>query len=332
MSELSDYCAELGGVVRVLPISELVKEFEPLETSGERMQRLAKELSGIMEEGIASQSSGGGVLRAGNRKRLDAVLSTCHNSPRIEYRAGASVLKVKRNPREKAEKEEEGSRGGEEEKTKRGKVAGFSGKSRNRLMRTLGEVRRDCLPDFVTLTFPNDYPTIKRAKRDLDTFIKRLARKFPDVAGVWKLEPQKRGAPHFHLLIWGAAHKELLSFVPASWCKVVGSDDPNHLAWHKGELGNSPCVQQIESQRGVFWYASKYMSKEVGAMFSDWGRWWGVFHRDNLPLGEVVNVEVSEEKAMEFIRYMRRYGHIKPRDYKSLTIICNADFWVNRLL
>jgi hypothetical protein len=74
------------------------------------------------------------------------------------------------------------------------------------------------------------------------------------------------------------------------------------------------------------------MSKEVGAMFSDWGRWWGVFHRDNLPLGEVVNVEVTEEKAIEFIRYMRRFAHIRSRDYRTLTIICDANFWINRLL
>jgi len=74
------------------------------------------------------------------------------------------------------------------------------------------------------------------------------------------------------------------------------------------------------------------MSKEVGTMFSDWGRWWGVFHRDNLPLGEVVNVEVTEEKAIEFIRYMRRFAHIRSRDYRTLTIICDADYWMNRLL
>lgn len=252
-------------------------------------------------------------------------LSTCHNSPQIRMVSGASLLTVKRTPRAKQEREEQ-------ERAKRGKVAGFSAKSRMRLMRTLAEVRRDSLPSFVTLTFPADYPTIERAKRDLDTFLKRLARQFPNVAGVWKLEPQKRGAPHFHLLIWGAEYLDLLAFVPVAWCEVVGSDDPNHLAWHRGGLGNSPCVQRIEKQRGVFWYASKYMSKAVAETYSDWGRWWGVFHRDNLPLGEVVNVEVSEEKAIEFIRYMRRYARLRSRDYRSLTVICNPDFWINRLL
>lgn len=260
-----------------------------------------------------------------NRNGAQA-LSTCHNSPQIMMVSGASLLTVKRTAKPKQESEEE------QERAKRGKVAGFSQKSRMRLMRTLASVRRDNLPFFVTLTFPADYPAIERAKRDLDTFIKRLVRKFPSAAGVWKLEPQKRGAPHFHLLIWGVEDDDLTMFVPVAWYEIVGSGDINHLLWHKGKLGNKHCVQKIEKQRGVFWYASKYMSKEVAETFSDWGRWWGVFRRGNLPFGEVVNVEVTEEKAIEFIRYMRRFAHIRSRDYKSLTVICNPDFWVYRLL
>jgi len=306
-------------------MSDLVNYVQDLSGSLRRSVDMSTgEIIFIEGEGGACQNSA--EVSFQDTARLDASLSTCHNSPQIEYRSGASVMKVKRTQRPKQEENQE------QERVKRGKVVGFSAKSRNRLMRTLAEVRRDCLPAFVTLTFPNNYPTVERAKRDLDTFVKRLSRQFPNVAGVWKLEPQKRGAPHFHLLIWGAVQNDLLAFIPDAWYQVVGSDDPNHLAWHKGELGNSPCVQQIESQRGVFWYASKYMSKEVSLMCADWGRWWGVFHRDNLPLGEVVNVEVTEEKAIEFIRYMRRFARLRSRDYRTLTIICNADFWVNRLI
>jgi hypothetical protein len=309
MSEILNYFSELGGSLRRVVDTD----------TGAVL---------AMDESKATSEERSGASTAG-QSGAGRPLSTCHNSPQIEYRVNASVMKVKRTQRPKREEEEKPKQEGE----KRGKVAGFSAKSRNRLMRTLGEVRRDCLPVFVTLTYPFAFPDMaEHFKRDLDNIIKRLARKFPEVAGVWKLEPQKRGAPHFHLLVWGASYSELLSFVPQAWYEIAGGGDENHLRWHKGELANSPCVQQIESQRGVFWYASKYMSKEVGVMFSDWGRWWGVFHRDNLPLGEVVNVEVTEEKAIEFIRYMRRFAHIRSRDYRTLTIICDANFWINRLL
>ncbi|MEW6206700.1 MAG: hypothetical protein AB1516_15485, partial [Pseudomonadota bacterium] len=179
-------------------------------------------------------------------------------------------------------------------------------------------------------TYPREFPDIRQAKRDLDVLIKRLARRFPAVAGVWKLEPQERGAPHFHLLIWGVSYRELFAFLPFAWHEIAGDGDENHLKWHLGELGNRPCVQRIEKQGGVFWYASKYMSKEVGVY--EWGRWWGVFFKERLPFGELVHVEVTEEKAIEFIRYMRRYARVRSRDYRSLTVICFADFWVNRLL
>lgn len=312
MNEMVNYVQEMGGSLRQTVNTE----------TGEVI---------YMRESIAQNSRAcagglpvkGGTAQAQKKRR---ALSTCHNSPQIEYRKGASTLTVKRKKELKQESAEE------QQREKRGKVAGFSQKSRMRLMRTLGSIKRSNLPLFVTLTFPKDYPDIKNAKRLLDNFLKRLARNFPDVAGVWKLEPQKRGAPHFHLLVWGVPYAELLAFTPWAWCEVVGSDDPNHLAWHIGALGNKPCVQRIEKQRGVFWYASKYMSKEVKETYSDWGRWWGVFHRENLPVGELVNEEVSEEKAIEFIRYMRRYAHIKSRDYKSLTIICDSDIWINRLL
>lgn len=260
------------------------------------------------------------------------ILSTCHNSPKIIFQSGASLLTVKRLPKKKDTDADEVIK--KDKPTKRGNVSGFSAKSRLRLMRTLASVRRDNLPLFVTLTFPENYPNIQKAKTFLDSFIKRLARKFPNVAGVWKLEPQKRGAPHFHLLVWGASYIDMVCFVPTAWYEIVGSNDVNHLAWHRGELGhgNKLCVQQIEKQKGVFWYASKYMSKIVSEKYADWGRWWGVFFRKRLPVGEIINVEVTEKKAVEFIRYMRRFAHVKSRDYKSLTIICNPDIWINKLL
>jgi hypothetical protein len=256
----------------------------------------------------------------------EKALSTGHNSPQITLFSGASLLKVKRTAKEQGKQKQEGA--------KRGKVSEFSKRSRKRLINTLAQVRRDRLPCFVTLTYPAVYSGDPKVwKRHLDNFIKRLARKFPNVAGVWKLEPQKRGAPHFHLMIWGAPYVDLLQFVPMAWYEVVGSNDGNHLLWHMGALGNGNkhCVQQVEKVRGVFWYASKYMSKEVSG-WGDVGRWWGVFFRERLPLGQVVNVEVSEEKAIEFIRYMRRFARVRSRDYRSLTIVCNPDLWLNKLL
>jgi len=190
----------------------------------------------------------------------------------------------------------------------------------------LAKVKRGELPCFVTLTYPSVYSDDPKVwKKNREAFFNRLDRVFPSWSGVWKLEPQKRGAPHFHLLIWGVSLYELQKFVPQAWYEVVGSNDENHLLWHWGALGNGNkhCVQQVESPNGVRWYASKYMSKEVSG-WGNVGRWWGVAHRARLPVGETVVYKISEQLAIEFIRYMRRYAHLKSRDYRSLSIVCNS--------
>lgn len=251
-------------------------------------------------------------------------LSTVHNSPQVILYSGASYLKVARKGhKELVEKVDDD----EQDKAKRGKISGFSRRSRKRMIQELSKVRRDSLPIMVTLTYPGEYSHDPKAwKNDLDNFVRRLARKFKKAAGVWKLEPQKRGAPHFHLFVWNAGYAELLSWVSLAWFQVVKSGDIRHL--HAGTR-----VERVKSLSGSRWYASKYLGKEVdGEGWEYPGRWWGIFQREKLPYGELVNVEVTQEKAVEFIRYMRRFAHIRSRDYKSLTITCNPDFWVNRLL
>ena len=292
-------------------------------------------IGGVVRQSVDTET--GEVFTSKNSE----ALSTCHNSPKkIIAWSGASLMTVKRTPRPKKEDKDE-----EENKeiSKRGKIATFTKKSSKRLMNTLAKVLRHVMPCFATLTYPAVYSDDPKVwKRHIDNFLKRLIRKFPNASGVYKLEPQKRGAPHFHLLIWGVFLWDLMVFVPQAWYEVVGSGDIKHLLFHQGLVKdkkgkwNKHCVSQVESQRGVFWYASKYMSKEVSG-FENVGRWWGVFQRGKMPLGEVVTVEVTEQKAIEFIRYMRRYMKRKDRkksrrDYRSLTIICNPDFWMNKVL
>ena len=110
-----------------------------------------------------------------------------------------------------------GSEGG----GKRGVIRRFSEASRRRLLRALSRTRRDQLPVFITLTYPDGFPGDPRVwKGHLKAWFKRLRREHPDAAGFWKLELKARQsglnqgeiAPHFHLLLWG---------LPEAW------DDPN---------------------------------------------------------------------------------------------------------
>jgi hypothetical protein len=133
---------------------------------------------------------------------------------------------------------------------------------------------------FLTLTYPANYPgSWSTWKRQLDTWLKRLRRRYPAAAGVWKLEPQKRGAPHFHLLVIGTPFVAK-SWLSESWYAAVGSNDPKHLV-----AGTN--VQLAHSHRGVLAYAAKYTAK-AQLLPASWqggvGRWWGVFNRAGLAI------------------------------------------------
>lgn len=254
-------------------------------------------------------------------------LSTTHIRPFVEYCAGGSLFKTSKGGRL------EGQKGG----AKRGAIKGFSYGSRRRLMTTVAKVRLDAeLPLFVTLTYPDTFPEPKESKEHLMMFEKRLLRAFEEAGAIWKLEPQERGAPHYHLMLWGVALETAQRLIPTIWYQVAGGGDPKHLAWHRGECGrgNVNCAQPVRSWRGVRSYASKYLGKtfEVAGWGKKWtGRYWGIIRRKNIPFGEMKKAHVEYAQAVKMMRYQRRFARLK-RSGRSLTIFCDANQWADRLL
>jgi len=94
----------------------------------------------------------------------------------------------------------------------RGRITAFSPASRRRLIRLFARLEMAKIrTSFLTLTFHQSPSTIE-AKAALKRFLMRLRRKYADVAGVWRMELQERGAIHFHLLIIHAPSNLLLRF------------------------------------------------------------------------------------------------------------------------
>lgn len=91
-------------------------------------------------------------------------------------------------------------------------VRGWSKKSRARMVATMAELDLAPIllsflqPAMVTLTYPGAWedcaPNGSVVKEHLQKFFKRFERAWSAKwAGIWKLEFQRRGAPHFHLLM-----------------------------------------------------------------------------------------------------------------------------------
>jgi hypothetical protein len=218
----------------------------------------------------------------------------------------------------------------------RGVILGFSGASRLRMLRFFNSVDRLAVVPlclwFLTLTYPAQWPSDARAwKAQLKAFKKRLERAWGHMGVVWKLEPQDRGAPHFHLIlnvapemsaglvrlgerfrngrrqtIWtGGKLSEFRQWVSRAWFEVVGSGDERHL--HAGTS-----VEPLESWNGVVSYASKYIGKE--AVFADQatgealrvGRIWGVWRRELWPV-RLVSRTLGRAEWVRARRILRRY-------------------------
>lgn len=139
----------------------------------------------------------------------------------------------------------------------RSRIKDFSSKSRHRLFKKVAKLNREttAAPLFLTLTYPNHFPTdADTYKSHLDAFAKRFARKYPDGFFFWKLEFQRRGAPHYHLMVFGL-DKVDIGWVSQSWYEIVGSADEKHL-----RAGTQ--VQKSRGWKSVLAYCGKYMGKK----------------------------------------------------------------------
>ena len=208
-------------------------------------------------------------------------------------------------------------------RSKRGRIKEFSGKSRLGLQLLAADlqvvVRK---PDLmVTLTYPGEWescttdytcrceasegcsdvpcictfgPSGKVVKRHLDTFYKRVKRylKAHDISGwgcLWFLEFQKRGAPHFHLMFFGFGFvlfdlAEFQKWLSEAWADIVSHTNIAEYVKHLKAGTNAEWMQK-EHFGYALKYASKMEQKEVPAEFANIGRFWGCWHN---PLGSPV--------------------------------------------
>ena len=189
----------------------------------------------------------------------------------------------------------------------RGDITEFSRRSRKRLLDTFARLDVSRLrfgtqrPKFITLTYQKNMRDAVQAKRDLDAFMKRLARRSNDFWAIWRMEFQKRGSIHFHLIThtpyWDAQSAQ------KAWNEVNGEDSPNSLD-----------IEALRSFQGVMSYAAKYLGKVEDESPDEspeapesclglsmlhtspqtWtGRHWGVYGREHIPFAKRVTTRVT---------------------------------------
>lgn len=165
--------------------------------------------------------------------------------------------------------------------SRRGVISEFSRKSRKRLLDLMATLDLDNAlrahpAIFITLTYGQSYPSNKLSNAHLEAFKKRLIRFAPQCSAIWRREQQKRGAPHFHFMVFN------LPFLPKDdlstwWHEIIGDE----YADNSVSPARAPFtrIETIRSARQCVRYVSKYIAKTPDDISSDAGAS-PIFERD----------------------------------------------------
>lgn len=254
---------------------------------------------------------------------------------RIQFAEGGNLLRYR-----------QAHRAGSQEPPERNEITSFSAKSRFRLLSFMNSINRLKVDPvqlwMVTLTYPGCFPACwKTWKKHLKRFQMRLRRMWGPLAAVWKLEPQRRGAPHFHLIVcvtkemteglcavsrykrgertvtqWrGGMLGQFREWCSRAWYEAVDSGDTRHLM-----AGTN--VEPLEAWEKAVSYAAKYVGKEC--VFADQetgevlksGRFWGVWNRELWPV-RLITRTVDGDHWIRIRRGVRRYLEKQGRDFRG---------------
>jgi hypothetical protein len=197
----------------------------------------------------------------------------------------------------------------------RDRVRGFSRASRRNFLRRLASVNRSAFKTFrgriifVTLTYPHEWPEDHElCKRHLKALRKRLQREFEPFAAFWRLGIQRRGAWHFHLLLFVGPSfgslDELRRFISSCWYEVTGKVSEGHL-----RAGTR--VEVVKRWKQATSYAQRYMAKpEEFPEGLQTGRIWGVWNDELLPV-RWETTQVSLRDAFRIRRIYRKLARKK---------------------
>lgn len=235
-------------------------------------------------------------------------------------------------------------------------ITEWSRKSRATMCRTFAEldytplVESGRVPAMVTLTYPGDWaavtPNGTSVKRHMVLWRKRFQREYGEPARyIWKLEFQRRGAPHVHLWMAppispGRSGRGFAQWLSETWAQVVDHPDAEQKARHRlagTAIDVRNGLKACDPKRLAIYFTkhsspNRYGDKEYQHIVPDaWrepgcgpGRFWGVFGLKKA----VAVVEVAQDAYLAARRIVRRwsrsqavYGNIASR-FPSAVVPC----------
>jgi len=200
---------------------------------------------------------------------------------------------------------------------KRGGISILTPSVMRRMRRNMAEVEADTEAYTFCFTYPDVFPSAKMARVHFNKFTKWCSRKrWKGFGAHYKREPQKRGATHFHILLYcndgEEAARECAVAWLRKWCAISSEgqteeEKAKQLEWHLHE-------NNFEKMRGdsFFDYLGKYIGKDGGGMPEGYaneggGKWWGRINQAAIPFAE----EIDETPEIDLVtqKQIMRIGH-----------------------
>lgn len=173
----------------------------------------------------------------------------------------------------------------------RGEIVEFTKRSRQRLAFIACNTDIE-FTSMITLTYPKEYPQDGQVvKRHFRAFLQALRRKVEHLFYLWFIEFQKRGAPHYHVLVRGLpVNDDTKEWCSQTWYRICESGDEKHL-----RAGTR--LEQVRKPGGARRYAVKYSfkmaQKRVPEAYRNVGRFWG--HSKGVKPEAKAEIECNED-------------------------------------
>jgi len=185
-------------------------------------------------------------------------------------------------------------------------ITGCSEDALRRLGDTLHSIERGADGVFITLTYHETDPTPAQAKADFEALWKRLKRWLNgeharNISCVWKQEPQDRGTPHIHAIVYGTDFIDAQK-ISRLWHEVTGETSEAHRK-------SGVDVERAVNEDGKL---QAYLAEYMAEAYDEWpredveytGRWWGIKGRKHIPWAawSTEAVDLDRHEAQYLIR------------------------------
>ena len=186
----------------------------------------------------------------------------------------------------------------------RSEIRGLSKGSRRRLVFLINQIPSIEEAFFVTLTMREASEDFKQWKSWLNRVTVALKKSFPQISGLWRLEFQKRGTPHFHLLLFPKTNgdlQHLRSKITKYWTNAVGKNNV--------DSARGISVERIRDMKKSGFYLAIYQAKdEQDRKDIPTGRLWGFINKKEFPIAKYSGSEVQDlQELIWYKRIYRRY-------------------------